>query len=227
MNNIAKKIKTIDLTSLLSFLLFIGGIVFFILFCVFKYTEFGGRSIDVSSNKTLETLTWVVLGLGCVFIFFAIVSAIVVGIFCVSTKWPEENLRSKCKLLGILNFIPLLMSVPGMLISKKLVHFMKSDKFSDFNKTQENNSNNKINQQEISSKSNLSTQATQLNNDINQNNQNQNSTTTQTIISYTSSSSYPMNEPFWYINKWMYYDGTTYYEANENNQWVVSNTIPR
>lgn len=227
MGNIIKKIKTIDLTSLLSLLLFIGGVVFFVLYCVFKYTEFGGQSSDISTNKTLETLTWVVLGLGCVFIFFGIVSAIVVGIFCIGTNWPNEDIKSKCKLLGILNLIPLFISIPGMLISKKLVNFMKSDKFSDFNNLQENNSDNKINQQDMSSKSNLSTQATQLNNDVNQNNQNQNSTTTQTIISYTSSSSYPINEPFWYINKWMYYDGTTYYEANENNQWVVSSTIPR
>lgn len=209
MEKVIKRIKIIDLTSWLSFLLFIGGIIFIALWVFFDFQQ------PDTTDSQLNLIKMAVLVLGGVFLGLALISAIVVSIFLLTTDWGNNEIKKKTKIFAILNIIPFLISIPSMLITKKLVNQFIKGKGQSV----------KSNKTTVSYNSNpQSSNSTQTQSPIN-NNQVTNSNNVQIVR--TSTTSYPVNEPFWYINKWMYYDGKTYYEANENNEWVISNTILR
>ncbi len=210
-----KKVKSLDITTLLSLIFYIAGICFTVMGYVFITNDgnpFELSGINFSEPSGVAKLLFII---GCVFIGLGIVSGVVVGILYLITDWGNEELNKKTKLAGILNLIPVTFSIPANIVTKSLVKEFVHDgpkKSSKKYVDEQAQTKEKVTSQQNPTTTQQSTQAQPTNAYV--------------APSQTSSFVAPIGQSFMYNNKWMYFDGTTYYEADANNQWVVSSTIP-
>ncbi len=206
-----KKVKSLDITTLLSLIFYIAAIAFCVMGYVFVNSsdgEFSLSNIDFNQESGVAKLLFIV---GCAFAGLAVISGTVVGIIYLITDWGNEELNKKTKLAGILNLIPVCLSIPANIVTRSLVkEFVhdepkksKKDKKASEEKTSTQAASNPAAQQ----------QGTQAASGQQQ--------------PQPARFQAPINQSFQYNGKWMYFDGTTYYEADANNQWVVSSTIPQ
>ncbi len=230
-----KKVKSLDITTLLSLVFYIAGIAFCVMGYIFMNkadVPFDLSNIDLAddSGSGIAKLLFIV---GCVFAGLGIISGIVVGVFYLTTDWGDEELKKKTKLAGILNLLPICLSIPANIVTRSLVK--------EFVHDEQKPKKNKKTSKEVSSatqpqQTTSTPTATNISN-----------TTTQTNTGFGSQASAgfgvqptnyaapgqtthfvaPVNQSFQYNGKWMYFDGVTYYEADANNQWVVSSIIPQ
>lgn len=190
-----KKIKTIDLTSLLGTVMFIAFAIFLILVFVFK------QQWDKESNilnKDQETILLVVFIMSMVFLGLAIVTTIVAGLLCITTDWQNDYLNDKKKLYGWLNLILVTICIPSNIFVRKLIKII-------------------IRNEEVAYSKNL-----KINEDESNNVHKEFKIKEETIESSSKNSDFPLNEPFWFNNSWMYYDGINYWKANDKNEWELT-----
>ncbi len=221
-----KKVKSLDITTLLSLVFYIAGIAFCIMGYVFMTKEggeFGLSNIDLTSSdgRGVAQLLFIV---GCAFLGLGVISGIVIGIMYIITDWGNDELKKKTKIAGILNLFPFCFSIPANVVTRSLVKQFVHDEPNPKKSKKEKKEKEEAKPAQQSTTTQSTTTQTNTGSTLQQPQQQ-----TQSFGVQQPSAGFvaPINQSFQYNGKWMFFDGTTYYEADANNQWVVSSTIPR
>ncbi len=221
-----KKVKSLDITTLLSLIFYIAGICFMVM-GYFFITNHGGSfaltPIDLDDNQGVGVARLLFI-VGIVFAALGVITGVIIGVMYLTTDWGDEELKKKTKRAGILNIIPLTLSIPANLVTRSLVKEFVHDGPKQSKKSKKENTT------ESSTTKTTTTTTSTTSTSFGQTTQaqpaQQQTQYQQPAFQQATAFQAPIGESFMYQGKWMYFDGTTYYEADANNQWVVSSTIP-
>ncbi len=221
-----KKVKALDITTLLSLMFYIAAAAFIVMGYLFLDKEGAGldsMSFALGSKDAKEgniAIASLITVIGFAFVGLAVVTGVYVGIMYLITDWGNEELNKKAKLLGGLNICPLCLSIPANILTKTLVKEYVHDGPKESKPKKEKKSKDK----KAEEKTTTATTSTAT--------QQQQVTPPQAQgfgFGQPAQTGFvaPLNEAFQYNGKWMFFDGQYYYEADANNQWVPSSTIPQ
>lgn len=121
-----KKVKSLDITILLSLMLYIACIAFIVMGIIFLNKEGAGFELgfDLSSTNVKDqniAIASIIFVTGIAFGVIGILSGVAAGVVYMITDWGDEDLNKQAKILGGLNIIPLFLSIPGNILTKKLI----------------------------------------------------------------------------------------------------------